>query len=508
MRTIKIGRSTANDVILNDPTVSSLHAVLTVSALAGSRSYRLKDLNSSNGTYVNGVRITSEVSVTSADTIKFGNYITNCNTLLNINKTRVSVPNNKPNPTEIESEKKIGRTPSPVNDISFPYQDVSASHAVLLKKKTGDVVIVDNGSTNGTYVNGNKVTCSILKPGDKVLISNKYPLLWEKIYPIRQERIQKSIIIPVMASIACMAIVAILLWWAPWKPWEPGKKGTAEEIFSYYNKTVVLIYQTYYFEVSANGETLGQFVFDNNDEIVALEDAGYPMGGFGTGFFVSDDGLIMTNRHVMNPYSLEQEHINQLKRYFEISLDEYATVLQRENPQKSAIYRNAANNISVEIKVYQTRIAPNDTHVTSMSDFLPCTVLGDTGSDEIDLGLIQLNSKRLPEGCTNYVNVSLIDNGISEGKDIYTIGFPQGLIIGSTNQGVEAQKQSGQISQVRGKVQFGHNLNIDHGSSGSPIFSERGYLIGIVNAGFLGSAGNFNIGIQAKYAEELINKYN
>ena len=371
-------------------------------------------------------------------------------------------------------------------------------------------MIVDKGSTNGTFVNGARVSYAILKPGDKVHIANKYLLQWETIYPpvnIVKTNAKPRIWIPATASVVFMALVALMLWWAPWKPWEPGRIGKSEEIYSYYNKTVALIYQTYYFEVSANGEVMGQFIFDQNDKILSLKEAGYPMGGFGTGFFVSDDGIIMTNRHVMNPYMTEQEHIRQLKQYFEISLDQYASALQQNQPNKAAVYRNAANNISVKVKIHQTGVAPNDTYVTSTNDFLPCTVLGDTGSDEVDLGLIQLNSKRLPDGCKNYVNIDKIDQYIIEGKDIYTIGFPRALTIGNTTQGVEAQKQSGQISQIRGNVQFGHNLNIDHGSSGSPIFSERGYLIGVVNAGFLASAGNFNIGIQAKHAQELINQY-
>lgn len=511
MQTIKIGRSSSNDVILNDTTVSHIHAELIVLDQTGSKSYTLKDLNSLNGTFVNGIKISSAVSIKPTDSLKFGNYITNLYALLNNNKTRVIPNNNISVYSDIESEKKIGRTKQhPVNDIILPYNDVSSSHAVLMKKKNGEVVIVDKGSTNGTYVNGVKVSHSILKSGDRVYIANKYLLQWENIYPpvntVKPKKI-RQIWISATVSVVSLLLVSLILWWAPWKPWEPGKVAKPEEIYSYYNKSIVLIYQSYYFEVSANGEILGQFVFNQDNEVVPLSEAGYPMGGFGTGFFVSDNGIIMTNRHVMNPYMVEKAHLQQLKQYFEISLEQYASSLQRKYPNEAAIYRNAANNISVSIQVYQTGVAPNDTYVSSISDFLPCTILGDTGSDEVDLCLIQLNSKRLPEGTECYVNTDIIDLSITEGKSIYTIGFPQALAIGTTTLGVEAQKQSGQISQLRGNIQFGHNLNIDHGSSGSPIFSERGHLIGIVNAGFLESAGNFNIGIQAKHAKELINKY-
>lgn len=505
MKTIRIGRSSNNDIVLNDPTVSSQHAVLTISDNTGSTSYRIKDLNSRNGTYVNGVRVTAEVPVKVSDTIKLGNYVASCSSLLSSDKTRILPVNAAPDYSDAVSQKKIGRTAAPVNDISFPHQDVSSSHAVLIKRKNGEVVIVDKGSTNGTYVNGVKVPYAVLKPGDRVMIANKYPLMWESIYPAGGKKANTNVWswIPYAAVAAC---VVLLLIWAPWKPWEPGRKGSAEKIFAYYDKAVALIYQTFYFEVSANGEVLGQFVFDN-DQIVELSEAGGPMGGFGTGFFVSKDGMVMTNRHVMNPNMTEQAHVNALKQHFEIVLEQYASALQGAYPAQAVIYRNAANNVSVEIKIHQTGVAMNDTYVTSFSDFLPCTVLGDTGSDEIDLGLIQLNSKSLPEGCTTYVDLSKIDDVISEGKNLYTIGFPRSLIIGTTAQGVEAQKQSGQISQTRGNVQFGHNLNIDHGSSGSPIFSEKGHLIGVVNAGFLSAAGNFNIGIQAKHAQELINQY-
>ena len=67
MKSIKIGRSSSNDVVINDPTVSAHHAVLTETASG----YILKDLNSSNGTFVNGSFV-SKAELHTEDTITVG----------------------------------------------------------------------------------------------------------------------------------------------------------------------------------------------------------------------------------------------------------------------------------------------------------------------------------------------------------------------------------------------------------------------------------------------------
>jgi ABC transport system ATP-binding/permease protein len=55
---ITIGRASDNSLILNDPVVSGHHARLTP---LGSDRFRVEDLRSTNGTFVNGAQITSEV---------------------------------------------------------------------------------------------------------------------------------------------------------------------------------------------------------------------------------------------------------------------------------------------------------------------------------------------------------------------------------------------------------------------------------------------------------------
>src|SRR5437868_12901569 len=64
---ITVGRAPDNMIVIDDPSVSSRHAQLELSG----ETYRLKDLDSTNGTKVNGVRVTETV-LRFEDRIRFG----------------------------------------------------------------------------------------------------------------------------------------------------------------------------------------------------------------------------------------------------------------------------------------------------------------------------------------------------------------------------------------------------------------------------------------------------
>ncbi|HQV27116.1 MAG TPA: FHA domain-containing protein [Thermoflexales bacterium] len=69
----------------------------------------------------------------------------------------------------IETQARIGRDPS--NQIVLPDLLVSRMHATVMVEQ-GSLQLVDNGSANGTRVNGVPVKTSTLKPGDTVQFGN------------------------------------------------------------------------------------------------------------------------------------------------------------------------------------------------------------------------------------------------------------------------------------------------------------------------------------------------
>ena len=54
------------------------------------------------------------------------------------------------------------------NDMRLPFPDISRLHARLKCSKSGKVELADLGSTNGTFVNGQKRLYRVLREGDKV----------------------------------------------------------------------------------------------------------------------------------------------------------------------------------------------------------------------------------------------------------------------------------------------------------------------------------------------------
>ena len=67
---VTIGRGPSNQIVIDHPTVSAQHALL----LRVRDSYSLKDLNSTNGTQINGVSIT-DAELKDGDKIRFGSVV-------------------------------------------------------------------------------------------------------------------------------------------------------------------------------------------------------------------------------------------------------------------------------------------------------------------------------------------------------------------------------------------------------------------------------------------------
>ena len=136
MRSWVIGNSPDCDVVVESQLASARHCQLTQTP----EGFLLSDLGSTNGTYINGVRIAGPTLLTKVDSITLGR----------------TVP--FPWPAELTTFVRIGRLAD--NDIVLDDPRVSGHHARLIVVAGYHTSIEDMGSSNGTFLNspGRKVT--------------------------------------------------------------------------------------------------------------------------------------------------------------------------------------------------------------------------------------------------------------------------------------------------------------------------------------------------------------
>ncbi len=151
-RSYLIGRDPQCDIVVNDARVSSNHAVLRPE---GGR-WVLADNGSTNGTYagdrrVDRIEINGECLVRLSDPTD--GPVLSC--------TVTGAASSGLPATTL----RIGREPD--NDIVVSDLSVSSRHAEL-RNVAGGYRIVDLGSTNGTFVNEQRVTAALLSDGDMV----------------------------------------------------------------------------------------------------------------------------------------------------------------------------------------------------------------------------------------------------------------------------------------------------------------------------------------------------
>ncbi|MGD0039606.1 MAG: FHA domain-containing protein [Isosphaeraceae bacterium] len=156
---VTIGSRPDCDLVVNVPSVSGHHCRLT----RDETGFVLEDLNSTNGTFVNGERIRGAVRVrlTATDTIHLGSHALSAERVL-------SLIDREPTPTISfrGAEMVIGRIPGCDHVIDLPM--ISSRHARLFRE--GDrILIEDLRSSNGTFVNGTRVEGPVvLNSGDEV----------------------------------------------------------------------------------------------------------------------------------------------------------------------------------------------------------------------------------------------------------------------------------------------------------------------------------------------------
>lgn len=150
-----IGRISEADIVIPSPRASARHA--WIEAADGGR-FRLVDLNSANGTFVNGRRIT-EAYVVPSDRLEIAGVP------FDWNAHRPTLDRERQRPRGVT----IGREPG--NDVVIADPRLSAHHAEVLQEGP-QLRVIDRGSANGVFVNGRQINSAVVAPGDQVMFGS------------------------------------------------------------------------------------------------------------------------------------------------------------------------------------------------------------------------------------------------------------------------------------------------------------------------------------------------
>lgn len=157
---VRIGRERGLcGIVVSGRTISREHCEIAQK----NRAYCIRDLQSTNGLYVNRQRIHGEAALNEGDLIGLGS-----DTVDHFRFQRQS--GNRPWVAVLPAKARwnIGRDPR--TDITLAYDSrVSALHASV-RAAAGGLELLDEGSLNGVWVNGRRVRRHALSPTDTVMI--------------------------------------------------------------------------------------------------------------------------------------------------------------------------------------------------------------------------------------------------------------------------------------------------------------------------------------------------
>ena len=496
MKLIVIGSNSNSHIKLNSQFVSGYHAELL---LLDNGEILLTDKGSKNGTYINDQRLqpNKDIPIKRGDSVRFADQV--------LDWRNVPVLP-MPDFSKIKEMRGIGTNFR--NKHQLQGERVSRFHATLTKKSDKNWYIQDH-SKNGTTVNGKAIPSNQdikLKKGDKILCAGvPVPNPCGEGNPINYRKIITVLSIILLLCGGSYGIYSLKGCQGRGPIPITPKPMSDSEIYSKYKNSTVLLIGYYYYKVSAGNLDLSKLdlpteVVISNGKLKAVNGQRNNMNLYtGTGFYISEDGKIVTNLHIVRPWLFDKE-LSLISDQYKM----YMASAASENPALNAF----TAQIKVEGVLAYIGMIPNGAYFSD-ENLKQCRELIAHNNIDKDVAILQLETKKLPDLNCSIVDINqaiINDSDIQVGSHIYTMGFPFGLTLQDLKSpnGIQLLGHGGSITQECTNYSFGFDAASYGGASGSPIFNDKGQLIGVLNSGISKSQG-FNYAIKASHVIDLLN---
>lgn len=424
--------------------------------------------------------------------------------------------------------KRVTVGTSPSNDIIVNDKEnyVSRKHGYF--EIDNDQITYFDTSTNGTILNGKRILKKgvKIKYGTKIVFPDKSKFDWNELRSmvdfssedLGSTRIETTMphidkgkgknartnliaiaVIFVLSIISFAGLFALFMM----------KPIDKEKFANMYGKSTVLIVHEVIYTIES---PIDKFYIglnnSNNLTISSNKNEVRSMQFFGTGFIVSDDGNIITNKHVAAPWTSEKELEAQLR-----NSNFYKALVNRLHNANVEFHEPKLSGETIYIGIVVSDfdlVLSNNTQISDV--FTECEVIKLHHDENVDLGRLKIKSGELPSGAIaiGMNNIDPNNTELKQAQTIYMLGFPHGIVLAlsrseveNNSYKIEATFSHGTTSKVQDQYNFQHNLSSGPGTSGSAVYDEHGNVIGVNWGGQPTENANIGFAVKSKYIMDL-----
>lgn len=518
---VTIGRDPSCDVALpGERRVSAHHATIRTSP-TGIRT--LEDLGSGNGTFVNERRVEPgrRVALNAGDVIRFGASGPTAMFVVRSGASKADREEGTHALTLAHAETlhgsdgrlvfrdaplvEIGRDPGcDVSVAGAGNRRVSARHARVRYDGRG-YLLEDLGSGNGTFVNGERISTATLAAGDVIELGAGGPRIVVEGIEVpgdassmtveemqaRLEQVARAsgassrIAVAAVAAVAVVAVVAGLVWRdmaAEARAHDADLREVHAQVEEVRASEPVDLDATFVTLEERHAPAL--ILIRTEYTIVRRSDGEALADGhtYGTGFVVSEQGHVVTNRHVLQPWVGPVDHAEVygglVDVHGEAALEVQSSVVAWPGrtmafvdgkPALHTGYRTGSNERSLEV----LPLPPTPQLIHSAPNGIPLRQLRHAD----DLALLRLHGLDLPPAAI-FVLADEHAKPVNQAP-VLGLGFPHGRDALETADAIP-QAARGRVSYAEATLQL--VMPVVGGNSGGPVLDAHDRVVGVIRA--------------------------